>query len=363
MKKNRLLLWVFTLLLFSCSSSSTQENLNTTGTQDPNLNPDPIEIENNSTVWTIPVEEVLDGGPGKDGIPALVNPSMLLAQNASLLSDSDLVLGYKNGDDVRAYQHNVLDWHEIVNDNIGDVSVAITYCPLTGTGIGWNRILDGKETTFGVSGLLYQTNLIPFDRATQSNWSQILNKSVNGSLEGKKADLITLVETDWKTWKTMFPNTTVVSLETGFSRTYDRYPYGDYKTNNSTFFFPTPKDDRLPLKDRVHAVIVDDLAKVYQFSDLQTSNVIKDTFMDKNYLIVGNANFMASFELDATQNVLEFEYIYDGTSEAVVQDNQGTQYNIFGEALSGSSQLKPSKSFMGYWFSIPAFYTTEVYSN
>lgn len=363
MKKNRLLLWVFTLLLFSCSSSSTQENLNITGTQGPNLNPDPIEIENTSTVWTIPVEEVLDGGPGKDGIPALVNPSMLLAQNASLLSDSDLVLGYKNGDDVRAYQHNVLDWHEIVNDNIGDVSVAITYCPLTGTGIGWNRILDGKETTFGVSGLLYQTNLIPFDRATQSNWSQILNKSVNGSLEGKKADLITLVETDWKTWKTMFPNTTVVSLETGFSRTYDRYPYGDYKTNNSTFFFPTPKDDRLALKDRVHAVIVDDLAKVYQFSDLQTSNVIKDTFMDKNYLIVGNANFMASFELDATQNVLEFEYIYDGTSDAVVQDNQGTQYNIFGEAPSGSSQLKPSKSFMGYWFSIPAFYTTEVYSN
>lgn len=363
MKKNILLLWVLALLLVSCGSSSTQENLNTTGTQNPSSNPGSNEIENTSTVWTIPVEEVLDGGPGRDGIPALENPSMLLAQNASMLSDSDLILGYKNGDDVRAYQHSILDWHEIVNDNIGDVSVAITYCPLTGTGIGWNRILDGKETTFGVSGLLYQTNLIPFDRATKSNWSQILNESVNGSLEGKKADLITLVETDWKTWKTMFPNTTVVSLETGFSRTYGTYPYGNYKTSNSTFFFPTPKDDRLPLKDRVHAIINDDFAKVYQFPDLQTSSVIKDTFMDKNYLIVGNANFIASFELDANQDVLDFEYIFDGTSDAVLQDNQGVQYNIFGEAISGSGQLKPSESFMGYWFSIPAFYTTELYSN
>lgn len=363
MKKNTLLLFVFTLLLFSCSSSNTQENLNTTGTQDPNLVPDSNETENTSTVWTIPISEVLDGGPGRDGIPALENPSMLLAQNASLLSDGDLVLGYKNGDDVRAYQHNILDWHEIINDNIGDVSLAITYCPLTGTGIGWSRVIEGKETTFGVSGLLYQTNLIPFDRATKSNWSQILNESVNGSLEGKKADLITLVETDWKTWKTMFPNTTVVSLETGFSRTYDRYPYGDYKTNNSTFFFPTPKDDRLPLKDRVHAIIIDDFAKVYQFSDLQTSHVIKDTFMDKNYLIVGNANFIASFELDAAQSTLEFEYIFDASSDAVLQDNQGTQYNIFGEAISGSGQLTSSESFMGYWFSIPAFYTTELFRN
>lgn len=358
MKINALLLFVCALLLFSCSSSSTQENLNTTG-----QNPDAIQIENTSTEWTIPVSEVLDGGPGRDGIPALENPNMVIAENALLLSDTDLVLGYKNGNDVRAYQHNVLDWHEIINDNIGDVSVAITYCPLTGTGMGWNRFVDGIETTFGVSGLLFQTNLIPFDRATKSNWSQILGKSVNGSLSGKDANVITLVETDWKTWKTMFPSTTVVSLDTGFSRTYGTYPYGSYKTSNSRFLFPTPKDNRLPLKDRVHAIIIDGFAKVYQFSDFQTSPVIKDTFKDRNFLIVGNANFMASFELDAAQNILEFEYIFDGNSDAVLQDNQGTQYNIFGEAISGSGQLKPSESFMGYWFSIPAFYNTELYSS
>jgi hypothetical protein len=355
MKKN-LFLIIFSLLLFSCSKSNTQNSP---------TNSD--EIENTSVEWSIPVAEVLDGGPGRDGIPALENPQMVSAENSSILLDTDLVLGYKNGDDIRAYQHIALDWHEIVNDNIGDVSLAVTYCPLTGTGIGWNRIIDGNETTFGVSGLLYQTNLIPFDRATKSNWSQILNESVNGSLEGKKAELIQLVETDWKTWKTMYPSTKLINIEnTGFSRTYGIYPYADYKTNEATFFFPTPKDARLPLKERVHAIIDAERAKAFRFFDFETTNVVKDVFQGKNYLIVGNQNFMTSFELNASQNELEYDYIFDGSSGAIVEDSEGTQWNVFGEAISGPKQgqkLLASQSFMGYWFSIPAFYTTEIYGN
>lgn len=353
MKKTIFLLAFMTIVL-SCSTSSTQDTPQNTNSG---------ELENTSSEWRIPVAEVLDGGPGRDGIPALENPVMVTADNSSILGDSDLVLGYKNGDDIRAYQHLVLDWHEIVNDDIGNVSLAITYCPLTGTGIGWNRFIDGNRTTFGVSGLLYQTNLIPFDRATKSNWSQLLNESVNGSLSGRKAEVITLVETNWKTWKTMFPDTKLMSLDTGFSRTYGVYPYVDYKTNNSFFLFPTPKDSRLALKDRVHAIVDDDDAKVYQFSDFDTVNIIRDTFKGKNYLVVGNSNFMASFQLEASQNNMDYSYVYDGTSSAVFQDNQGTQYNVFGEAVSGSGQLKTSTSFMGYWFSIPAFYETEVYNN
>ncbi len=355
--KKKLFLIVCIVTLFSCSTSSTQS---ITGQET-----DSDDIENTSNEWSIPVSEVLDGGPGRDGIPALVNPQMIAAQSPTVLLDTDLVLGYKNGNDVRAYPHIILDWHEIVNDNIEDVSLAVTYCPLTGTGIGWNRIIDGKETTFGVSGLLYQTNLIPFDRATKSNWSQILNESVNGSLSGKKADLIQLVETNWKTWKTMYPNTTVVnSNNTGFSRTYGRSPYGNYNTNNSSFLFPTPKDSRLPAKQRVHAITDNGTSKVFQFSDFETTSVIKDVFKGKNYLVVGNANFMTSFELEPTQQDLEFEYIFDGSSDVIVQDNEGSQWNVFGEAIAGPSQgqkLKASSSFMGYWFSIPAFYETEIY--
>lgn len=347
---NKILLLACIGLLYSCSTSNTiDEN----------------SLPTSSSEWSIPLSEVLDGGPGKDGIPALVNPSFTDVQGVNYLNDADLVIGFKNASDIRAYPHAILDWHEIVNDNINDVSVAVTYCPLTGTGFGWNRIINQVETTFGVSGLLYNTNLIPYDRATDSNWSQILNKSVNGTLIGEKADLIELFETDWETWKSIYPNTQVLSIDTGFSRTYGTSPYGDYNTNNSAFLFPVPKDTRLPLKERVHAIISENQAKAYRFSNFQSNNIIRDTFMGKNYLIVGNANFIVSFELIGEFSMLNFEYVYNG-SEILVNDSEGNQWNIFGEAISGPKEgesLRGSSSTMGFWFSIPAFYETEIYEN
>ena len=342
-------------LLLSCSSSSLDDSSQQQ------------QEQQESSVWSIPINEVIDGGPGRDGIPALVNPNLITADNSgtSFLQDSDLVIGFKDGGDVRAYPHSILDWHEIINDNIGEVSVAITYCPLTGTGIGWNRILNGSETTFGVSGLLYNTNLIPFDRATGSNWAQILNESVNGELIGDKIDIIPLFETTWGTWKKLYPDTKVVGTSTGFSRTYGTSPYGDYNTNNDRFLFPVSKDTRLPLKERVHAVISDGKAKAYRFSDVVVSNVIKDTFSNEVYLIAGNADFIVSFLLEAEIEDLVFEYVYAGT-EVLMKDNEGNEWSIFGKAISGprvGEFLKPSRSFMGFWFSIPAFYSTEVYSN
>ena len=278
-----------------------------------------------------------------------------------------LVIGFKNGTHIVAYSHIILDWHEIINDNVGDVSVAVTYCPLTGTGIGWSRIINGSETTFGVSGLLYNTNLIPFDRATNSNWSQILNKSVNGALKDQKVDLIMLFETNWKTWKTLYPNSKVVSRNTGFSRSYGVSPYGDYSSNNDRFLFPVSiNDNRLPSKERVHSIVTDSgKAKSYRFTSLASKNIIKDTFEGENYLIAGNNDFMVSFLLDDSVASLQFDYAFNNT-ELLLKDNEGNEWNIFGEAISGPRRgqfLKPSDSFMGYWFSIPAFYTTEIYQD
>lgn len=355
MKKIVMFIICAVLSQYSCSSSSTQDQ----NTDPDNQNP------SEPSVWSIPVADVFDGGPGRDGIPALENPGFVSVEDEFVLLDGDLILGYKNGDDIRAYQHIVLDWHEIVNDKVGDVSIAVTYCPLTGTGIGWNRDVKGKETTFGVSGLLYNTNLIPFDRETKSNWAQILNESVNGELLGEKVELISLVETDWKTWRTMYPATKVLSLNTGFSRTYGVYPYVDYKTNNNFFLFPVPKDNRLPLKERVLAVIDGTNARAYRFTDLATENLVRETFLGKEYLVVGNENFMISFELDANTGNLQFNYEFNGTA-IVLRDNENNEWNIFGEAVSGprmGQRLKSSKAFMGYWFSIPAFYTTEIYKN
>jgi len=139
----------------------------------------------------------------------------------------NLVIGFAQGDDARAYPHFILDWHEIVNDRVGDIHIAVTYCPLTGTGIGWEREINGSVTTFGVSGLLFNSNLIPYDRNTDSNWSQIRLDCVNGDLIGTEAETHVLVET---TWKTMYPKTLVMSMNTGYNRSYGNYPYGNYRT-------------------------------------------------------------------------------------------------------------------------------------
>lgn len=353
MKKIGIIL-IVCVLIVACSSSSSDVVL-----EDSTINSE----------WSIPISEVLDGGPGRDGIPALVNPQFITASEVNILEDEDLVVLFKNGDDVRAYPHIILDWHEIINDNIDDISVAITFCPLTGTGIGWGRTINGTETTFGVSGLLYNTNLIPFDRQTNSNWAQILNESVNGELIGSRVELYQLLETNWATAKKMYPDIKVVSADTGFSRTYGTSPYGDYNTNNERFFFPVAKDNRLPLKEKVMTILEDEDAKVYRFTDFSNENIIKDNFMGKEYMVVGNKDFMFSYLINGDLNTLEFTYVFGANAaepSILLEDNEGNKWDVFGEAISGPRQgqkISASNAMMAQWFSIPAFYETSVYSN
>ncbi|MCK4746614.1 MAG: DUF3179 domain-containing protein, partial [Bacteroidales bacterium] len=240
--------------------------------------------------WLIPVNEILDGGPGKDGIPALADPDKHELNNESnaYLSDADLVLGFGSGGEIIAYPHPILDWHEIVNDKVGNKAIAITYCPLTGTGIGWNRVINNKETTFGVSGLLYNSNLIPYDRLTGSNWSQIGLLCVNGELSGTRPDFIPMVEMPWGKWKELFPQSMVISSSTGYNRNYGYFPYGDYKTGSWLLFPASPTDDRLHEKERVLGVIINEKAKVYRFESFGTSmEVIQDDIDGISLTIAG----------------------------------------------------------------------------
>ncbi len=317
-----------------------------------------------SSEWSIPSAEVFDGGPGKDGIPALNNPTMISANEASYLSDNDLVLGYKVGNDVRAYPHVILDWHEIINDEVGGKAIAMIYCPLTGTGTLWDRTINGTVTTFGVSGLLYNSNIIPYDRLTNSNWSQIRLDCVNGSLRGTAAETFHTVETTWKTWRTMFPDTKVVSINTGFSRNYGSYPYGDYRTNHSRFIFPyTPEDNRIPNKERVLGVLIDGKPRVFRLGSFSDGiKVEEETFNGTELVIVGSEEhkFLTAFERHAEDGtLLSFEVSAPTISSVVLQDNEGNAWNVFGEAVSGprtGQKLKTVVSFIGYWFSWGAFY-------
>ena len=313
--------------------------------------------------WSIPLDEVFDGGPGKDGIPALTEPEFISAEAADYLSDDELVIGFVYGDEARAYPHQILDWHEIINDQVGEVNIALTYCPLTGTGIGWNREIDGEVTTFGVSGLLYNSNLIPYDRKTDSNWSQIRLDCVNGKLRGKVAETFPLVETTWKTWKEMYPSTTVISQETGHNRNYGRYPYGDYRTAHNYLIFPVAnEDDRFPNKERVLGILHSGSVHVYSFSSLGDKvSVILDELNGQNLVVVGNQedNFMVAFISDPGDgSTLSFSPV-QGQYPVVMTDGEGNLWDVNGRAVSGprkDTRLEAPPSFIGYWFSFAAFY-------
>lgn len=319
--------------------------------------------ENASTEWLVPQDEVFDGGPGKDGIPALDNPTFVDLSEITYLQDNDLVIGFKSGNEVKAYPHKILDWHEIANDKTNSIAYSVVYCPLTGSATGWNRVINGKETTFGVSGLLYNTNIIPYDRETDSNWSQMSLKCVNGKLSGTEPGNYFLVETSWRTWKQLYPNSQVLSDDTGFSRNYDRYPYGDYRLNDDLLFFPVSnRDSRLPAKDRVYGIVINDKSKAFPFSNFTSGmTVIEDQVADVPVVVAGDTgrNLVVGFErMTADGVLLSFQALNsDGTE--IMTDNEGNTWDLFGYAVSGPRQgqrLVTATSFIAYWFAWGTFF-------
>jgi len=321
-----------------------------------------------STIWSIPSEEVFDGGPGKDGIPSVDEPKFATATATDYLGDNDLVLGIQVGNEIKAYTHPVLDWHEIVNDEIDGVPVAITYCPLTGTGIGWDRTIDGDVTQFGVSGLLYNSNLIPYDRKTDSNWSQMANECVNGELLNTPIQTRLMVETDWKTWKEMYPSSQVLTTDTGKNRNYGTYPYGNYRTSSNLNFPISITDDRLHVKERVLGVLINGKAKAYQFEKFEGEDidVIEDTFEGKELVIVGSEekNFMVAFDRNFSGSMRTFSPLQNELP-AVMKDETGNKYDFFGKVIEGPNVgelLESPTNYIGYWFSWGTFYEdTEIY--
>lgn len=342
MKKYILLLSIQFILL-SCSTAENTVN----------------ETSNESSEWLIPINEIRDGGPGKDGIPSIDSPNFTRADMINFLNDDDLVIGILQGNTVKAYPHIIMDWHEITNDEINTSFFTLNYCPLTGTAFAWESSSKNNRTTFGVSGLLYNANLILYDRNTDSNWSQLKLECVNGELIGDVPKLYNVVETNWGTWKTLYPNSQILNIQTGFSRTYGTSPYGDYATNNNRFIFrPDITNNALPNKQRVFAIIDDDESKVYQFSDFENGKVIRDTFNGVDYLIVGNENIINGFKLEGDLANLTFEYNFNN-SEAFFNDNEGNIWSVFGHAIGGprlNQSLTPAKSVLSYWFAIAAFY-------
>ena len=149
----------------------------------------------------VPLEDILSGGPPRDGIPSIDSPKFVSAAEVDWLFSNSRVLGLEINGVVRAYPLAILNWHEIVNDTVGGVPLAITYCPLCGTGMAFRRDFKGTVTTLGVSGLLYNSDLLLYDRQSESLWSQVMGQAVSGPRKGEKLIPVPIEHTPGKTGK------------------------------------------------------------------------------------------------------------------------------------------------------------------
>jgi hypothetical protein len=239
---------------------------------------------------SVDLERIVDGGPPKDGIPAIREPKFETVAEADVYLRGDgLGIGIDDGNTERFYPFQILAWHEIVNDVIAGVPVAITYCPLCGTAIVYERSINGVAEDFGVSGKLYDSNLLMYDKSTESYWSQALGEAIHGEMTGTILPLYQYFENiTWDDWKKTHPNGEVLSKDTGFVRDYTREPYGNY-AETSGLFFPVPNDDsRLPRKELVVGLIIDGIAKAYQVSLIEEIGEVTDVVNGQDILITKN---------------------------------------------------------------------------
>ncbi|MGH3948906.1 MAG: DUF3179 domain-containing protein [Pseudonocardiaceae bacterium] len=205
-------------------------------------------------------DSVVSGGPGKDGIPSIDKPRLVSADEAAFVQEDEPVFGLERGGEVRAYPQLVLVWHEIVNDTVGGEPLSITYCPLTGTVIGFAGLAARPNMTFGTTGRLVNSNLLMYDRETDSEWPQVLGTAISGDLKGARLRTVPLVWSTWKAWRTQHPDTRVLSTDTGHLRDYGSDPYGSYPNQSGYYagggpIFPVRHtDDRFPPKDVVVGV-------------------------------------------------------------------------------------------------------------
>jgi len=273
----------------------------------------------------------------------------------------------KIGDEVRAYPHNILDWHEIVNDqftiNGGLERATLNYCPLTGSAMMWKSFMEPGDETYGTSGLLLNSNLIMYDRATETHWSQMMEQAIFGDQVARIPDRLQVVETTWETWQAMYPETVVLSENTGFSRDYGKYPYGSFKEDQSLLFEVNNMDDRrLHRKERVLGINVGDSSIVYPISKFASGiEVINETVGDMPVVAVGssglNIGVVYNRELEDC-TILEFDAVQDRLP-AVMRDNEGSEWDVFGTAVSGArtgQQLQKTNSYISYWYAWTAFY-------
>ncbi len=256
---------------------------------------------------SIPIDEIRMGGPPRDGIPSIDSPVFNEVGSVSIPDDSRILGVHRNGT-AKAYPINIMNYHEIVNDWFGSEPVVITYCPLCGSGVAYKSNITGKDRTFGVSGLLYNSDVLLYDRESNSLWSQMLSEAVSGKLKGEKLVILATSNTTWREWKSRYPNSLVLSEKTGFKRDYTRTPYTGYDESEQLYFPVGRQSSAYHPKELVIGIEVNGKYKAYPFSELKKSDSpVLDSFNGQNFSIIFDKESNSARVLDSNED--EFQSI------------------------------------------------------
>jgi len=322
---------------------------------------------------SVPYSEIFSGGVPRDGIPPIDDPKFVTVEEAdNWLEEKEPVIALEIDGAAKAYPLQILTWHEIVNDTLAGVPVAATFCPLCNSAIAFDRRLDGEVYDFGVSGNLRNSDLIMWDRQTQSWWQQLTGEAIVGELTGAQLDILPAALVAWQDFKTTYPDAQVLSRDTGHSRNYGANPYVSYdEFGRSPFLFSGEQDDRLVATERVAAVTVGDKAVAFPFAFLEEAGVVHHTVEGKDLVIffkpgarsaLDQRSIASSREVGSTGIFLrtlgDRTLTFAAEGDGFVDKETGTRWNIFGQGVAGTlagSQLTPVVHANHFWFAWAAF--------
>jgi hypothetical protein len=281
----------------------------------------------------VPSSEFERGGPGKDGIPAIDEPRFVRVGAVGFLEPKEPVIEVELNGDARAYPIQILVWHEIVNDTVGGVPLAVTFCPLCNTAIAFDRRIGGTALDFGTTGNLRSSDLVMYDRQTESWWQQFGGRALVGALTGAKLEQVPARIVAWREFERAHPAGMVLSRQTGHSRRYGENPYSGYDDVDSPPFFATKnsKDKRLPPKERVVFIERGGEAVAVPFSTLRRQRRIRIEVGGRSLVVRWRAGVASS---------LDEGRVADGRDVGAAEVREGERLVAFDEP---------------FWFAVAAF--------
>ncbi len=323
---------------------------------------------------TVPLDEIVPGGPPKDGIPAIDDPRFVSVRAADRwLEDREPVMVVEHGGDARAYPYQILIWHEIVNDVVGGRPLVVTFCPLCNIALVFDRVHRGRTLDFGTTGRLRHSDLVMYDRQTESWWQQATGEAIVGDFAGDTLSFLPAQTLRWADFRKTHPEGQVLSRETGHDRPYGRNPYVGYDQGDGPLrgFLSREVDQRLPAMERVAAVRLDGASVAYPFSALSERRVINDEIGDEALVVFwapGTASALDEITVAGGRDVgtsgvfrrsVEGRVLTFTADEEGYRDREtGSAWDLTGRAVSGplrGTRLEAIPHGDYFWFAWAAF--------